>query len=140
LRCPWSDLGWMALLGRFGVGGFHLRVTLGTRWLPAGTVRLLVATARISIALIAVIVLRERVTWALPAGITLAAAGVTSLVRGHAPGGLVPGGAGVFVRGAGLVLLGATSWAASPLALGPFTGTSGPATTTGLTTMLGTLP
>jgi len=140
LRCPWSDLGWMALIGLFGVGGFNLPVTLGTQWLPAGTVGLLVATEPISIALIAVIVLRERVSWALPAGIALAAAGVTSLVGGQALGAPVPGDAGVFVRGAGLVLLGAASWAVYAVAVRPFTAKYGPVTSTGLTTMLGTLP
>src|SRR5205085_3442275 len=82
LRCPWSDLGWMALIGLFGVGGLNLPVTLGTRWLPAGTVGLLVAPEPISTALIAVIVLRERVSWALPAGFALAAPAATSLVGG----------------------------------------------------------
>ncbi|HEX9245216.1 MAG TPA: DMT family transporter [bacterium] len=139
-RCSWADLGWMALVGLFGVAGFNLPVTLGTQWLPAGTVGLLVATEPIWICVISVTALRERVSWTLPAGIALAAAGVMSLVGGHALGALVPGDAGAFVRGAGLVVLGAASWAVYAVAVRPFTGKYGPVSSTGLTTMLGTLP
>lgn len=135
-----SDLGWMALIGLFGVGGFNLPVTLGTQWLPAGTVGLLVATEPLWICVISVLVLRERVSWTLPAGIALAVTGVATLVGEHALGAFAPDDAGVFVRGAALVILGAASWGIYAVAVRPFTERYGAVASTGLTTLLGTLP
>jgi drug/metabolite transporter (DMT)-like permease len=141
-RWPWQDLGWMALVGVFGVVGFNLPVTFGTQSLPAGAVGLLITTEPVWISIISVAVLRERLFWSLPAGLVLAAAGAVVLLAGHAPAAHLLGdaGAGGVVGGAGLVLLGAFSWAIYAVAVRPFTRKYGSMTSTGLTVALGTLP
>jgi drug/metabolite transporter (DMT)-like permease len=141
-RWPWADLGWMALIGCFGVVGFNVPVTLGTQWLPAGTVGLLVATEPVWISIISVAVLRERLVWSLPVGLALAAAGALVLIAGHGSAAQLFGDAGArgFVKGAGFVLLGAFSWAIYAIGVRRFTHQYGSMTSTGLTVMLGTLP
>jgi drug/metabolite transporter (DMT)-like permease len=141
-RWSWADLGWMALVGCFGVVGFNIPVTLGTQWLPAGTAGLLVSTEPAWISIISVAVLRERLCWLLPVGLVLATAGAVVLIAGHAPaakplGDARPEGA---VGGAAFVLLGALSWAVYAVAVRPFTRKYGSMTSTGLTVMLGTVP
>ncbi len=141
-RWPWSDLGWMALVGFFGVVGFNLPVTWGTQSLPAGTVGLLVTTEPVWISVISVVALRERLVWSLPVGLVLAAAGAVVLIAGQAPAAHLLGdaGGGGAVGAAGLVLLGALSWAFYAVAVRPFTRRYGSMTSTGLTVALGTLP
>jgi drug/metabolite transporter (DMT)-like permease len=141
-RWPWADLGWMALIGCFGVIGFNLPVTLGTQWLPAGTAGLLVATEPVWISIISVAVVRERLFWSLPVGLAVSAAGAVVLIAGHGPAAQLLGDAGVrgFVKGAGFVLLGSFSWAVYAVGVRRFTHQYGSMTSTGLTVMLGSLP
>ncbi|HKV43979.1 MAG TPA: DMT family transporter [bacterium] len=138
-RAAWrrAELGSMAACGLLGVAGFSVPVTLGTQSVPAGTAGLLVTTESMWISLISVAVLGERLGWGLPVGLLLASGGVVALAGGPGTVGLVPGGA---ARGAGLVLLGAFSWAVYAVAVRPYTRKYGSAASTGLTLMLGTIP
>jgi drug/metabolite transporter (DMT)-like permease len=136
------DLLRLALWGFFGVVGFNLPVTVGTQWLPAGTMGLLVSTEPVWIAAIAVAVLRERPGWTLPAGLVLGTAGAAALIVGRAPGGplLAEATPAQFVAGGVLGMAGACSWAVYAVAVRPYIRLYGAVASTGVSVMLGSAP
>jgi drug/metabolite transporter (DMT)-like permease len=81
-----SDLRNLALVGLFGVPLYHLPLNAGQQVVSAGVSSLLVATAPIFTAIIAGIVLGERVSRLTWCGISVAFAGTTLLVLSQSGG------------------------------------------------------
>lgn len=94
-----SDFGRLSLVGLFGVPLYHLPLNAGQQVVSAGVSSLLVATAPIFIAMVAGVVLGERVSRRTWAGISVAFVGTALLVLSQS------GGHGLAVQPQSLLIL-----------------------------------
>src|SRR5260370_21825646 len=75
-----KKLAWAVFCGLTSVVGYNVTVTYGLRTIPAGVAGLLIASEPIWILLIAALVLREKISWTVLAGLLLALAGIVLLL------------------------------------------------------------
>lgn len=78
----WSPraLGWVLLLGLTGMFGYHVLFYYSLKWTSAGNSSLIISTDSLMTVILAVLFLKERMTWRRGAGIALAFAGVVWVV------------------------------------------------------------
>jgi drug/metabolite transporter (DMT)-like permease len=87
MRLPaWRDLPGLLVLGLIGITGYHAGLTFGELTVNAGTASFLVASVPCFTALLALLVLRERLTLWGWLGITISVVGVTIISLGGKEG------------------------------------------------------
>jgi drug/metabolite transporter (DMT)-like permease len=140
-KYSWSFRDWILALfcGLTAIIGYNVTVTYGLRWLPSGIAGLLIATEPIWIALISLVVLRERLRWSILAGFLLALAGI-ALLFGSASLASFANSSPSFLAGAALVLLSAMMWAIYVVAVRPLSYKFGARSSTAVTIVLGSIP
>jgi len=74
------SLGWVALLGLTGMFGYHVLFYYSLKWTSAGNSSLIISTDSLMTVLLAVVFLKERMTWRKALGIGLGFAGVVWVV------------------------------------------------------------
>lgn len=142
---PWLGLGtvrWnrrtlalLAACGIIGVVGYNVPMTLGIRDVHAGFAGILLSTEPLWIALLSVVVLKQRLTAPLACGLAVAFAGVVTLSVGN---GLTVSTS--MFGGAALVLLGAFMWGTYSVAVGPLVRRYGALRVSAVTMWIGTVP
>jgi drug/metabolite transporter (DMT)-like permease len=140
---PWLQLGewnrrhlWLLLAcGLVGILGYNVPMTLGIRDVQAGFAGILLATEPLWIALLSVLVLKQKLTAPLAWGLGVAFLGVITLSAGN---GVAVDGS--MLGGAALVLLGAFMWGAYSVAVGPLVRRYGALRVSAMTMWIGTVP
>ncbi|MFC4852231.1 DMT family transporter [Actinophytocola glycyrrhizae] len=130
-----GTLGLLAACGIIGVVGYNVPMTLGIRDVHAGFAGILLSTEPLWIALLSVVVLRQRLTAPLAWGLAVAFTGVVTLSVGN---GLTVSTS--MFGGAALVLLGAFMWGAYSVAVGPLVRRYGALRVSAVTMWIGTVP
>ena len=123
--------------GLVSVVGYNVTVAYGLRAIPAGMAGLLIASEPIWILLIAALVLREKVSWTMLAGLLLALAGILLLLSQETLGATWNVAT---LSGALLVLLAALMWSIYTVAVRSLSKELGARSSTALTITIGTLP
>lgn len=138
-RQQWNraDLLLAIACGLTSILGYNVVVTYGLEWVPAGTGGLLVATAPLWIALFSRFIEHKALHWTVLPGLALGLGGVVILVGWTA---LLPKQQDTLFLGMGLVLLAAMMWALYTVAVRPLSRKYGAPVSTGITTIVGTLP
>ncbi|HTI13159.1 MAG TPA: DMT family transporter [Dictyobacter sp.] len=132
-----SDWGRILLCGFFNVIGYNLIVAYGIRFIPASTASVIIATEPVWIMILSFILLHERVHWTTLLGLAISIIGVCLLI-GWDTGGLTVNHTTLI--GMGLTLLAAMMWGSYTVVVRPLSRKYGATLSTGLTTMIGTLP
>lgn len=134
---PWNrrTLALLAACGVVGVVGYNVPMTLGIRDVQAGFAGILLSTEPLWIALLSVVVLKQRLTAPLAWGLGVAFAGVVTLSVGN---GVAVSAS--MLGGASLVLLGAFMWGAYSVAVGPLVRRYGALRVSAVTMWIGTVP
>jgi drug/metabolite transporter (DMT)-like permease len=135
----WSraDLLLAIFCGFASILGYNVTVTYGLEWVPAGMGGLLVATAPLWIALLSRVVEHKPLHWTALVGLALGMGGVVTLVGWTA---LLPNRKGTLFLGMGLVIFASMMWAIYTVAVRPLSRKYGAPVSTGITTIVGTLP
>lgn len=133
----WSrrDLGYAFLCGLANIIGYNLCVTYGLQRIPAGMASIIIATEPIWMALISLLVFRERSHWVVWLGFAGSLVGMALLIGGNA-GGF----SATTLLGAGFTLFATVMWGVYSLALRPISKKYGAPTSTGITVIFGTVP
>ncbi len=132
-----KKLAWAVFCGLTSVVGYNVTVTYGLRTIPAGVAGLLIASEPIWILLIAALVLREKISWTVLAGLLLALAGIVLLLSQETLGAAWNLATLIGVL---LVLLAALMWSIYTVAVRSLSKELGARASTALTIMIGTLP
>jgi drug/metabolite transporter (DMT)-like permease len=134
---PWTRRQvWLLVgCGLVGILGYNVPMTLGIRDVQAGFAGILLSTEPLWIALLSVLVLKQKLTAPLAWGLGVAFIGVVTLSAG---GGVAVDAS--MLGGAALVLLGAFMWGAYSVAVGPLVRRYGALRVSAMTMWIGTIP
>lgn len=125
----------MAACGLVGIVGYNIPMTYGIERVQAGLAGVLLATEPLWIALLSVVILKEKPSRPLLAGLATAFAGVVTLSVG---GGVAFDPS--MLNGVSLVLLGAFMWGVYSVAVGPLVRRFGSLKVSAVTLWVGTAP
>jgi len=123
--------------GLASILGYNVIVTYGLEWVPASMGGILVATSPLWIALLSRIIEHKPLHWTMRVGLALGMGGVVTLVGWTA---LLPEQKGTLFLGMGLVILASMMWAIYTIAVRPLSHKYGAPVSTGITTIVGTVP
>ncbi len=124
--------------GLAGVTTYTIAASYGMQTTPASLAGLILGAEPVMIALIAAVVLGDRLTRPVMAGLALAAVGTAVLVLGRH--GVDAIGAAAAGAGPWMVLFGAASWSAYAVAIRPLLRSYGAIRATSIASLIGSLP
>ncbi|WP_202078786.1 DMT family transporter [Caldalkalibacillus salinus] len=125
----------MILLGWVGISLYHFGVTFGVQTIPAGTAGMLIGSAPIFTAIIAIVVLKERLSLLGWSGLAIGFVGIVCITLGSAEGSTF-----ALSKGALLVLMAAVATSVFFVFQKPLLGRYHPIELTAYFTWAGTVP